>query len=43
MKRLRIPDEKSAQFVRAYEAAVVETIVNALRTRPGMSVPGPLK
>ena len=31
MKRLRISDEKSVQFVRAYEAAVVETITIALR------------
>jgi len=43
MKRLRITDVKSAQFVRAYEAVVVETITSVLRAHAGAAVPGKLK
>jgi hypothetical protein len=43
MKRHRITDEKSARFVRAYEAAVVETVENVLRSHAGTSAPGWIK
>lgn len=43
MKRYRIADEKSARFVRAYEAAVVETIENVLRAYAGGNAPGWIK
>ena len=43
MKRQRITDEKTAQFVRAYEAAVVETIEAVLRAQAGRTAASPLK
>ncbi len=43
MKQHRISHEKSAQFVRAYEAAVVETIESVLRDHSGGSVSGRIK
>ena len=43
MKRLRISNEKSAQFVRAYEATVAETIESHLRTQTGAAAPGRIK
>lgn len=46
MKRHRITDEKSARFVRANEAAVVETIENLLQAyiaSAGAGAPGRIK
>ena len=43
MKRLRVSDEKSAQFVAGYEAAIVDTIHGALRTHTGTALPVRLK
>ena len=43
MKQYRIADEKSARFVRAYEAAVAETIENVLRAYAGGNAPGWIK
>jgi len=43
MKWQRICDDKSAQFVRAYEAAVVETIDSVLRMQSGGTTPGRIK
>lgn len=43
MKRLRVSDEKSAQFVSGYEAAIVDTIHGALRTHTGTALPVRLK